>query len=80
MTTEIIANNENNLNLYPNPVENVLHINLRANTGSVLILNMYGECIMQKQITENESTVDVSCLKDGIYFVRVFYNNQFSVS
>jgi len=26
---------------------------------------------MQQQITENENSVDVSCLESGIYFVKV---------
>ncbi|OGS41211.1 MAG: hypothetical protein A3K77_06440, partial [Euryarchaeota archaeon RBG_13_31_8] len=68
--------NTNHLNLYPNPVQNVLHINLSGKTAVLLVFDISGKCLFQKQIKENESSVDVSGLVSGIYFVKVMYNNQ----
>jgi len=80
-TTEITTIiNKDPVNLYPNPVQDVLHINLSGKSGDLQVFDIYGKCLLQQQITENENSVDVSCLGDGIYFVRVFYDNQISVS
>jgi hypothetical protein len=68
--------NEDPVNLYPNPVQNVIHINLSGKTGDLKVFDIMGKCLLQKQIAENESSVDVSCLGDGIYFVRVIHNKQ----
>jgi ligand-binding sensor domain-containing protein len=75
-STEITTINENHLNLYPNPVQNVLHINLSGKTGELQVFDISGKCLLQKQITENESSVDVSCLENGIYFVKVIYDKK----
>jgi ligand-binding sensor domain-containing protein len=76
-TTEITpTTNENLVNLYPNPVQDVLHINLSGKAGELQVFDIFGECLLQKQITENENSVDVSCLGSGIYFVRVMYGKQ----
>jgi ligand-binding sensor domain-containing protein len=73
-TTKII--NENHLNLYPNPVQNILHINLSGKTGALQVFDISGKCLLQKQIKENESSVDVSGLESGIYIVSVLYDSK----
>jgi ligand-binding sensor domain-containing protein len=67
---------ENHLNIYPNPVQNVLHINLSGETGALQIFDISGKCLLQKQITGNERTVDVSGLEEGIYIIKVIYDNK----
>ena len=54
------------LDIYPNPVENVLYVKTR-NLASVSVFSLTGQ-----QILETESDqIDVSQLLPGIYFVRV---------
>jgi ligand-binding sensor domain-containing protein len=67
---------ENHLNFYPNPVQNVLHINLSGETGGLQIFDISGKCLLQKQITGNERTVDVSGLEEGIYIIKIIYDNK----
>jgi len=55
-----------------------LHINLSVKTGELQVFDISGECLLQKEIAENESSVDVSCLGNGIYFVRLMYDKQIS--
>jgi len=76
VSTEITTINENHLNLYPNPVQNILNINLSGKTGELQVFDISGKCLLQEQITENENSVDVSCLENGIYFVRVMHDKQ----
>jgi len=56
--------------LYPNPATEVL--NVKANdVKNIEIVNMLGQAV----ITTNVQTINVSDLTNGVYFVRVNYNN-----
>ena len=68
--------NENHFNLYPNPVQNVLHINLSGKTAVLQAFDISEKCLLQKQITEDNTSLDVSCLENGIYVVRVMCDNK----
>lgn len=72
---DILNPSFNNI-LNPNPVQNILHINLQGTRAILRISDISGKCLLQKQIIENESTIDISGLKNGIYFVNVLYDNQ----
>ena len=50
--------------LYPNPAKQIL--NVRGLSGSVQVVNMLGEIILE----ESQSVIDVSRLPAGAYFVR----------
>jgi len=63
-----------NLKISPNPVLNSFKIqNLEAFSGfySLQIFNILGKKVLEKQII-NETNIDVSNLKKGIYFARIF--------
>lgn len=68
----------NNLtvNIYPNQVQNVLHINLPGKAGRIEIFDITGKSVLLKPIHENNPSFDVSLLRHGIYFVKVFSDNQ----
>ncbi|MBP5709657.1 MAG: DUF2436 domain-containing protein [Bacteroidales bacterium] len=56
--------------LYPNPATEVL--NVKANdVKEIEIVNMLGQTV----ITTNVQTINVASLTNGVYFVRVNYNN-----
>jgi hypothetical protein len=65
--------NQNNLNIYPNPVTNFLSVNLNAITsGHFNIYNSYGQVVLQKYIqSETEVKIDVSDLLSGLYIIKV---------
>lgn len=66
--------NQNNLKatLYPNPVNNILNIEIEREIKSVEIYNMQG----QKVLSSNQKQVNVSYLANGIYMVRVEDENN----
>lgn len=57
--------------LYPNPVQDVLHFNSKENLEiqSVEIYNMLGQIVIS--VPNSTTSVDVSSLKSGNYFIKV---------
>jgi len=45
---------KNQLNFYPNPVQDVLQINLPGNTGILEIFDISGKSLILKEIRENK--------------------------
>ena len=62
-----IGDYENDLEIYPNPANNLLTIS-NVNVQHVVIFNINGQ-VMLKQDFSN--TVDVSALPKGMYFIKV---------
>ena len=67
--------------MYPNPVNDNIHISLLIESNSRIYLNMYnllGECVARNQyensIAFNKCTLNVSNLKAGIYTVEIEIN------
>ncbi|MFH1160953.1 MAG: T9SS type A sorting domain-containing protein [bacterium] len=69
---------ESSVTIYPNPASTDITISIPT-TGSLSILNLNGQEILQQEITEPTTTVDVSGLKSGVYFVRVKGDKNVSV-
>jgi hypothetical protein len=57
------------LSLYPNPVNNELHIESAEMLNSIKVYNALGKRMVVK--INNAHVVDVSALKKGVYFVEV---------
>ena len=56
------------INVYPNPVNDMLYITLNEDIQSIKIISLDGRI----QLTESvKNAIDVSALADGIYFVEV---------
>ena len=67
---EGVAENEASFGIYPNPANDVL--NVKANdVKNIEILNMLGQTV----ITTNVNAINVANLTNGVYFVRVNFNN-----
>ena len=68
----ISTNSLQNLNIFPNPVEDNLIITTDAIIENITVYDMYG----RHQVTKSPShqgnlTIDVSELNSGIYFVKI---------
>lgn len=61
---------ETNAILYPNPVENLLHVNI---PGAIEIINAAGQVVIK---TSNQRRIDMSRLPAGTYFLRAYKNAQ----
>ena len=68
---------KNQLTYYPNPVENVLTLNSLSNIQNVQIYTMLGQEVKQYTPNSKETTIDMSDLKSGAYFVKVMVDNAF---
>lgn len=64
-------------NVYPNPVENNLYIETELNVKEIAIYDIYGKetKVYSLQTTDFVNTVDVTELKDGVYFVKIMTDN-----
>jgi len=71
---------EDNVNIYPNPVSDKLHIDLLNNTANSYILtNVYGRLILKSKKTllnNNEIIINLSKLKPGLYLLSLEIKNR----
>jgi hypothetical protein len=59
------------LNIYPNPIENILYV--EGDYSKIEIFDQNGKmCIISKT-----SPINVSALKSGIYFIRIYNTDKF---
>ncbi|HAH23487.1 MAG TPA: hypothetical protein DCL77_06985 [Prolixibacteraceae bacterium] len=67
-----------NFSFYPNPVEQVLHLQLEEifEQASYSIYNVQGALLSQKPLYSNLTHVDVSNLHSGIYIIKVKNGTQ----
>ena len=70
---------EPSLTVYPNPFNNELTVNYepKNNTAKLEVYNLIGEKIASQIITKNISTINLSNLVGGIYFLRVTDGSTF---
>ena len=57
-----------NVNMYPNPVENKLFINSKETLNKVEIFNLLGKKVLS---TTNTKSIDVSSLSKSVYLVKI---------
>jgi len=64
------------LNFYPNPVKNELYITAEKPLKSIVLLDSFGRIVIQKEASgERETSLNVSKLSSGTYFLKVQVNN-----
>jgi hypothetical protein len=66
---------ESQFSFFPNPVNNVLTIKAQASIDSITVYNMLGQAVVRSTPNTTDSTVDMSALQTGAYFVQVSINN-----
>ncbi|MDR0438508.1 MAG: Ig-like domain-containing protein [Bacteroidales bacterium] len=64
-----IAENQNLFTVYPNPVDDVLHIQTEQTIKQIFILDLNGKVMMQLQ--GDRKTVDLQSIPSGNYIVRI---------
>jgi hypothetical protein len=65
----------NNINIYPNPVSNILYINNMKGIEIIKISNILGETIESIKVSGNQTMVNVHDLSKGIYFISLINEN-----
>ncbi len=77
LTTGIASNISQNIDIriYPNPVKDILHIELLKDTNTNYVLNIYnsyGEKVYENNILADISSFDLGRLPAGVYLVKLF--------
>lgn len=70
---------DNNISLYPNPVENILHIESN-NTNKTLDVEIYdfvGRMIFKQNVSSEEGMLNLAELSKGSYLCKIYIDNQF---
>lgn len=61
----------NSLRYYPNPTNDMVYIQNDIQIDSIELYGLTGQLIMNKQVNNVESSVDLSALASGVYFMNV---------
>jgi hypothetical protein len=81
VTLGISENKLLSFEMYPNPVSDVLNIQLPSGTdkAEVGVYDYTGRLVSSKTISSNDSTLDVQKISKGIYILRVTTNTKIGV-
>lgn len=63
---------QNNILLYPNPAKEMLYINTSIPIKQMTICNLLGQEIQKYNNLETTSSIDISGLNEGVYFVKIY--------
>ncbi len=65
------------IKLFPNPVHNILHIELdRVEETAVIIFDLNGRAVLKTKYASNNKTINVTKLQAGVYFLKLHANNR----
>jgi hypothetical protein len=67
---------QNTVSFYPNPVENVLHLNSKEVIDSVAVYTVTGQMVSNVTFNENRTELNLSNLASGVYLVKVSSNGS----
>jgi hypothetical protein len=68
----IESNNSFELNIYPNPTDDMINIDLfNPQNADIEIFNINGSLIYSKPLKSNQEQIDLSAYPKGLYFVKV---------
>ena len=68
------------LKLWPNPAQALLNVESEKNQmESISILDMNGKTILHKNITDFQTTLDISFLSSGVYFIKAIYQEGIAI-
>jgi uncharacterized protein (TIGR02145 family) len=67
------------LKIYPNPaIESITIKCLEKNGIKINISNIFGECVLQKELSSGTNDIDISSLAKGIYIIE-YTNSNFTI-
>lgn len=68
-----------NISIFPNPVSDVLQIenNDKFELKDVKIYSILGELVLSPQLETERNLLDLSCLNDGTFFMKIETNSGF---
>jgi len=66
----------NSISLYPNPASSVLYLKNLEGVDVIRVSNIIGETVESITVSGNNTTLDVSALKKGLYFISFLNQNS----
>lgn len=63
-------NYKSSISVYPNPNMGIFRLQSQQEIGSISIYNTLGELLLQQNIKENATSIDIASKPSGIYFLR----------
>ncbi len=76
-STAAVSNEEiSGLNIYPNPVDNILIIDAQDEISNVSIFNMLGQKVKAYDTAFTHLELDVNSLESGVYLVKFISNGK----
>lgn len=80
LITDIKEISSVSLNVYPNPAESVIYIESGNGTDlknlRILLFSPLGQTIIEKQLTDNRSTIQVEGLGSGLYYYSILHGGE----
>lgn len=67
---------QNSVSFYPNPVENILHLNAKDAIDLVAVYTITGQKVSNITLNENKTELNLSSLASGVYLVKVTSNGS----
>jgi len=68
-------------NVYPNPVEDILHIDFKDNdfkSGEIKIFDAFGKLVSEKKKIGGDIEINTESFSSGVYFIRFELDGNFS--
>jgi uncharacterized protein (TIGR02145 family) len=69
-----------NINIYPNPSSDFIVIDGLNNDNSIEIVNLQGQVVKNLKVSNIKTTLEISELPKGIYFIRINSNEELHIS
>jgi hypothetical protein len=71
-----VEGNSQALLVYPNPANTVINVQYLANSATVLVYDVLGNEVMKQPLVNKQSSLDISHLQSGVYFIKVGNSTQ----
>ena len=65
-----VQDNDAQAKIYPNPTKGVVTVEAE-DLASVSVYNTLGQCILQKEVSNNQTTIDLQDAASGLYLLRI---------
>jgi len=62
---------QNGVNIYPNPSNGIVHIEMNIPISKVTVVDVKGRVLIESVLNNNTGTLNTSTLANGIYFLRI---------
>ncbi len=67
---------QNTVSFYPNPVQDVLHLNAKEAIDAVTVYSITGQQVANVSINQTNTEINISSLASGVYLVKVTSNGN----